>query len=226
MKSRKMTLKSLVPRWLAALCNQSWFPIVCGAVWLGTTVAGLGILWASENTPGVRMAVPAQWPVASRISPAPGIATLVLFAHPRCPCTRAGVGELEKLMAQCAGRVRAHVIFYKPPGASDEWAHTDLWSSAAAIPGVTVQCDEDGAEAARFGATTSGFVVLYDRFGQLRFNGGITSERGHSGDNEGRSAIVAVLNGQTPRLTVMPVFGCSFSGPGSFCPKGAAQCTK
>ena len=149
-----------------------------------------------------------------------------MFAHPRCPCTRAGVGELDQLMTQCNGRVRAHVIFYKPHGAPDEWAHTDLWKSAAAIPGVEVQCDEDGAEAALFGATTSGFVVLYDSLGQLRFNGGITSERGHSGDNEGLSSIVAILNGQTPRLTTMPVFGCSFFRPGSISLKGAATCTR
>jgi hypothetical protein len=226
MKLHKMALKSLVPRWLAALRNQKWFPIMCSAVWLGTTVAGLGILWRSENTPGIRMAVPAQWPVASRISPAPGIATLVMFAHPRCPCARAGVGELERIIAQCNGRVRAHVIFYKPNGSPDEWAHTDLWRSAAAVPGVDVHCDEEGAEAARFGATTSGFVVLYDALGQLRFNGGITAERGHAGDNEGRSAIVAILNGQPPHLTAMPVFGCSLFAPGSKCLKGATLCTK
>ena len=225
-KLRKMTLKSLLPRRLAALCNHRWFPIVCGAVWLGTSVAGLTALWRSENTPGIRTAVPAQWPAASRISQTPGIATLVMFAHPRCPCTVASVGELEKLIARFNGRVSAHVIFYKPHGASDEWAHTDLWRSAAAIPGVEVRCDEDGAEASLFEAATSGFVVLYDQRGQLCFNGGITSERGHSGDNEGESAIAAVLNGQPPRLTAMPVFGCSFFGPGSKVINGAAVCTK
>jgi len=218
-----MTPGSLFPRRLAALCNRAWFPIACGAVWLGTTMAGMAILWKTENVPGIQMAVPAQWPAASGIAPAPGIPTLVMFAHPRCPCTRASVGELERLIAQCNGRVRAHVIFYKPHGASDQWAQADLWRSAAAIPGMDVRCDEEGAEAARFGATTSGFVVVYDASGQLRFSGGITAERGHSGDNEGRSAIVAILNGQPPRLTSTPVFGCSFFGPGSKCVKGVAD---
>jgi hypothetical protein len=155
------------------------------------------------------------------------MATLVMFAHPQCPCTRAGLGELQKIVERCGGRVRAHVIFYKPQGASDAWEHSDLWKSAAALPGVEVQCDEHGTEASLFGASTSGFVVLYDEQGQLCYNGGITSERGHSGDNEGESAIIAILNGQPPRLTAMPVFGCSLSRPGSVTLKGAAAtCTR
>lgn len=217
---------SVLRRGLASASRQTWFPTVCGAVWLGTAAACLAVLWSSENTPGIRLSVPARWPAASRIAPAPGLATLVMFAHPRCPCTRAGVGELDQLMTRCNGLVRAHVIFYKPHGAPDQWAHTGLWRSAAAIPGVDVLCDEEGAEAALFGATTSGFVVLYDRGGRLRFNGGITAERGHSGDNEGLGSIEAILNGQPPRLTNMPVLGCSFSGPGFKSAKGAATCAR
>ncbi|HWB59276.1 MAG TPA: hypothetical protein VG733_07280 [Chthoniobacteraceae bacterium] len=124
-------------------------------------------------------------------------------------------------MAQCKGRVRAHVVFYKPHGFPDAWARTDSWASAAAIPGVEVSCDEEGAEAQRFGAQTSGFVVLYDGLGRLRYNGGITSERGHSGDNAGRDAIVAILNDGDPGVAAMPVFGCSISGTDSQCAQGA-----
>ena len=57
------------------------------------------------------------------------------------------------------------------------------WRSAAAIPGVTVHVDHDGGEARRFGAETSGFVVLYDAHGELLFAGGITTGRGQAGDN-------------------------------------------
>ncbi len=223
---RFTTLGSLLARGMAALSRKRWFPVAGGVIWLGTAAACLAMLWTSENTPGSHRSVPAQWPAASRISPAPGVATLVMFAHPRCPCTRAGVAELETLIAQCNGRVRAHVIFYKPHGASDAWAHTALWDSAAAIPGVDVRCDEEGAEASLFGATTSGFVVLYDGLGHLRFDGGITSERGHIGDNEGLSAIAAILDGQPPRTTSMPVFGCSFFRPGAITMKGPATCTR
>ncbi len=51
--------------------------------------------------------------------------------------------------------------------------------------------------------------MIYDAAGQLAFEGGITSFRGHSGDNDGRDAIVALLRGQRPQRRATPVFGCA-----------------
>jgi hypothetical protein len=80
---------------------------------------------------------------------------------------------------------------------------------------VSVRIDEAGREAARFGATTSGHVLLYDRGGRLRFSGGITASRGHVGDNAGRAALLGLLiHGETERERT-PVFGCPlFPGAG------------
>ena len=61
----------------------------------------------------------------------------------------------------------------------------------------------------RFGAETSGYVLLYDTHGKLLFKGGITGSRGHAGDNAGESAIVALLEGEKPVLTRTKVYGCS-----------------
>ena len=55
-------------------------------------------------------------------------------------------------MTQAQGRVTAYVLFVKPPGFSDGWEQTDLWASAAAIPGVTPVRDDDGVEAGLFHA--------------------------------------------------------------------------
>ena len=49
--------------------------------------------------------------------------------------------------------------------------------------------DDDGAEARRFGAETSGQTLLYDARGALAFSGGITGARGHAGDNAGRASL-------------------------------------
>jgi len=195
----------------------------CGGVWLVLAVAGLGFLWRVENKPGEQLAAPGAWPAGSGIASSAGMANMVVFAHPRCPCTEAGMGEIERLLAETNGQARVHVIFYKPPGAPDEWAHTALWTRAAALPHADVRCDQDGAEAKRFGATTSGYVLLYDATGHLRYHGGITAERGHEGDNEGLSAMVAILRGEEPRVTSIPVLGCSFSGPTLESEKGNAQ---
>ena len=179
-------------------------------LWLGLIGVGLGIIWDYENRPARAAAVPPLWPVESQLQPAPDRPTLVMLAHPRCPCTRASVGELALLMARSQGLVKASVLFYKPAQEPDEWARTDLWRSAAAIPGVTVLQDDDGREARRFNSTTSGQVVLYDAKGRLLFSGGITGSRGHSGDNDGRSAVAALLTRGAARAPGQhSVFGCA-----------------
>jgi hypothetical protein len=192
-------------------------PALFGAVWLCLVTAGLAILWKYETAPTETAPVPVEWPSASSLKRDAGVPTLVMFAHPQCPCTRASIGELASLVAQSQGQRQIVVAFFKPRGAGDEWARTDLWESAAAIPGVEVTTDEEGAEAKRFGALSSGFTVLYDASGKLRFDGGITESRGHSGDNDGREALVSILNHETPKLTVTPVYGCSILDPNPKC---------
>ncbi|HEX8181738.1 MAG TPA: hypothetical protein VF525_19515 [Pyrinomonadaceae bacterium] len=194
--------------------------IVTGALWLFVISIGIGILWNYESTPGVAAAAPDRWPGESRIKRAPDHATLVMLAHPHCPCTRASIGELARLMTQAQGRVTAYVLFVKPPDFSAGWEQTDLLTSAAAIPGVHVVRDDDGLEASRFHAATSGQTVLYDTEGKLLFSGGITSARGHAGDNAGRMAIVALLTTAEAAQRETPVFGCPLFTQQTECPMG------
>jgi hypothetical protein len=122
-------------------------------------------------------------------------------------------------MAQTQGRLTAYVLFLKPTGFSDDWEKTDLWRSAADIPGVKPVIDYDGNEARRFHAATSGQTVLYDAEGRLLFSGGITMARGHAGDNAGRSAIISLINAGIAEQTVTPVFGCPLFDDNSDCRK-------
>jgi hypothetical protein len=183
-------------------------------LWLAAVGCGTGILLVYDYTPGKdEKSAPKSWSASSGIPHRTDLPTLVMFAHPKCPCTRASIGELAALMTQCQGKVNATVVFFRPKGTGEDWAHTDLWRSAAAIPGVTVRADEDGREAANFQATTSGRVVLYDAGGRLLFSGGITESRGHSGDNAGRIAIVDLLKHGVAADRATPTFGCSLLNP-------------
>jgi hypothetical protein len=191
-------------------------------LWLAAVGVGLGVLVDYETAPG-------QWPADSEVSLAQGQTTLIMFAHPHCPCTRASLGELALIMAHAQGRVTAHVLFAKPPGFADDWAQGELWQSAAAIPGVQVRADEGRREARRFQAETSGQTVLYDADGRLLFHGGITAARGHSGDNAGRSAISALLAEKAADRSETFVFGCplfesELESDESQCPPGAKSC--
>jgi hypothetical protein len=179
------------------------------AIWLVLGCGGLVAMLYYEKSPGMAGDPPREWPANSAI--APHGPTLILFAHPHCPCTRASIGELAQIMAHCQGKLTSHVFILRPAGECADWAKSDLWRSAEAIPGVTVHADWNGEEAHRFNAGTSGQTVLYDA-GRLLFAGGITSGRGHSGDNAGRDAVMALLASPTDHVARTPVYGCPLAG--------------
>jgi hypothetical protein len=103
----------------------------------------------------------------------------------------------------------------RPAGFTTSWTESSLWQEAQAIPDVHVAEDKDGIEARLFASHTSGQTILYDGNGCLLFSGGITSGRGHSGDNAGRDSIIALVNGGKGERGQTSVFGCSlFSNSG------------
>lgn len=183
--------------------------LLLGFLWLGGL--GCGMAWINHYSeiPGPAGVPPERWPAESKISRATGQPSLILFAHPQCPCTTATMGELELLMARAQGHLSAQVWFLKPENTPDNWTNTGLWHTAALIPGVSVHVDPAGREARRFHAATSGQVLLYGTDGHLLFQGGITESRGHAGDNAGRSAITDLALGQRTMVLQTPVFGCS-----------------
>jgi hypothetical protein len=196
--------------------------VVVFALWLGVVGGGTIEMTRYSNSPGNSGQAPIAWPADSQIPSNASRPTLVMFAHPRCPCTRASLGELEVLLVQFPGQLGACVVFLKPADTITNWEKTDLWRTASAIPGVTVYTDNVGIEARRFHAETSGQTLLYDRSGTLQFQGGITLGRGHAGDNPGRSALQELLREGDPNQVKTPVFGCSLFE--AKCPQGDIKC--
>jgi hypothetical protein len=181
------------------------------AAWLVVVLSGLGGMLKYKSTPTEAGVAPAQWPTASRLVARAGLPTLILFAHPHCPCTRASLEELNQLLQPLAGSVTAYVAFTRPAGIGGDWTHSELWSRATTIPGVRVTEDVNGEEAQRFGAASSGHVVAYDAGGRLIYSGGITGARGHVDDNLGRARLTARLDGKPSDSDRAPVFGCALN---------------
>lgn len=186
--------------------------ILVGGLWLAGLSVGARALWVYQSTPGAAAASEERWPASSRLPRNSNRATLVMLAHPQCPCTRASLGELAVLMQRLRGRVSAHVVFVRPHGVEEDWERTDTWRAASGIPGVSVWRDQDGVEAAHFAAKTSGQVLLYDRSGRLAFNGGITPIRGHLGESAGQERIVSLVTTGKADAATSRVFGCAL-GP-------------
>jgi len=180
-------------------------------LWLAALGAGFGVMWRYESTPGPGGGPPSRWPARSAIARRSGLPTLVMFAHPQCVCSRASLGELERLKSRFDGRLAAYVVFLRPSDGGEEWDRSDLWDRAAAMPGVTALRDVDGREAARFGVVTSGHTLAYDAQGGLLFSGGLTAARGREGEAKSARQIAALLTtGQADRA-VSPVFGCALA---------------
>jgi hypothetical protein len=195
---------------------------LAAVLWLVSLAVGFGLLWRYKSTPGGGPErPPAEWPAESGIFRNSGGATLLMFVHPRCPCTHASISELARLLARAPVRLQTHVIVAEPAGVAAGWTDTELVRRAHGIPGVDVFRDEAGREAARFHAVVSGLAVLYDATGRRLFSGGITASRGHEGDSFGQERLLAVLSGRHADRDESPVFGCALgAGPASAVNRG------
>jgi hypothetical protein len=191
--------------------HRRGFVLTITTLWLAVVGTGTAALWKYSMTPGEPAAAPLAWPETTSLETVEGLHTLVMFAHPKCSCSRASLGELAKVMTRLDGRVRAYVLFMKPSDFEADWEKTDLWQRAVEIPDVTAIVDEDGREAAAFGARTSGQIVAYDAAGHLLFAGGITSGRAHEGDNIGESRLIALIEGDDADANHAAVYGCGMN---------------
>ena len=182
--------------------------LTVGALWSVLVVCGFAALGWHEFEPGANGSVPLTWPSGSTLNRPTDRPTILLFAHPMCPCTRASLRELTQIISNIRNPADFCVVFARPEGTDSGWSHGLSWNVAAGIPGVRVVEDFACAEVRRFSVVTSGHVLAFDARGSLRFSGGITGSRGHDGDNYGRAAVIHFIEHGGTGCISSPVFGC------------------
>lgn len=191
-----------------AIKVENTFIVAALCLWIAGVAFGMRTLYMYAGTAGAGGNPSAKWPSSTVIDAPRDLPVLVMIAHPQCPCTRASLSELAKIMSGRQSKVRAYVLFLKPRNFSDDWTKSDLWNIAAGIPGVTLLRDFEGHEASKFNVSTSGHTLLYDGSGNLVFSGGVTAARGHAGDNQGADLILYSLDHSNFGSRSTPVFGC------------------
>jgi len=134
--------------------------------------------------------------------------TLLMFLHPRCPCTRASLHELEQVLRE-AGQPGATFVVYQPRAGDATWQTSPLLDVIRALPEAKIVWDQQGQITKKFGAVTSGQVQLYRPSGECLFNGGITRLRGHEGTNAASEQLLAALQGKPSALAPTAVYGCA-----------------
>jgi hypothetical protein len=185
--------------------KRAWLLVLL--LWLGLIAAGYAWLLRYGFAPGKIATAPGIIPPSLAPSNYVGHAQLFLALHPRCPCSRATVKELAKILSRIPGTINTTVLVYKPASEGESWLQSSLLDECRHM-NCRVLSDPDGRLAASLGSLTSGNVVLYDANGKLRYQGGITASRGHEGDSAGQRAVLEILSGSCKSYKSMPVFGC------------------
>ena len=198
--------------WLLRLRSGMRQPVALLAVtflWTLFVLGGLTVMLKEEFTPVAAFHWLASFPDATTISLAPDKPTLVVFAHPHCPCTRATLHEVSQILATVENRLSLVVVFTVPRGVPSGWEKGELLRTAESLRGAAVIVDRGGKEAERFRVAGSGTTLLYAPSGQLLFSGGVTVSRGHDGASVGGEAIDSFVLHGTASVSHAPVYGCS-----------------
>jgi hypothetical protein len=207
---------------LPTYCHfRNWLrlpPLASGALVLWALAVGAG--WAAMARYEFQVVdqastVAARWPegIVERLPDRP---TLVVCLHPKCPCSRATLSELERLLARpavAATHPAVLAVLAMPADSDDSWTGATLIERCRRLPESRVEFDRGGQIAAAFGAASSGEVLLFDSAGERLFAGGVTASRGHEGTSTGGDALAALLEGAPSATASTPVFGCRLVAP-------------
>lgn len=191
-------LASGTPRLMIAAGAALWILLISG--WMGLLVAHQYRSGEASNLSG-------RWPQASRLDPGSGTHTVVLFAHPQCPCLSATLTEMERLRTLVGVPFRLLVVFADEP--VFDLPHSRHFRRVSAWNHVTVISDPGSREATLFGARTSGQVLIFDNDRRLVFRGGITESRAHEGDSDNLARAIAAFGVRDAQVKAAPVYGCS-----------------
>ena len=189
-----------------------------GTLWVMGCLAASYLAMSYDFKPGRLGPRRTGWPTETDYSystaliRSPGKTTVLAFLHPRCVCTRATVTQLVRTVEAHPGAELIVPVFtplqLKDATAWEESAYVK--TIRAAVPGAKVVFDRGGVQAWRFGAYTSGTVLVYDAQGREIFRGGITDRRGGEGDNRGVRQLGQILTrgAEAAQGEPTPVFGC------------------
>jgi hypothetical protein len=183
--------------------------LIAAATWLVAVLCGFVVVGNHAARAGDSADPGFDWPESSNLVRSKLHPTIVMVVHPHCPCTRASVAALERLLARSRRQADVTAFIFNPSKPAADWTDdSDTVARLRAMKTVRTVVDVDGRLARLFDAKTSGQVLIYGAGGKLRFAGGITSGRGHEGDCESSDAALRTLEAAPPVAVRTEVFGC------------------
>jgi len=215
--------------------RRPWKQGVGGALWVSVCLVATYLAMSYDFKPGRLGPRRTGWPTdtdysySTALIRSPGKTSVVAFLHPRCVCTRATVKQLIRALEAYPGAELIAPVF-TPLELKDQnaWEESEYVKTIrAAIPGAKVVFDRGGVQAWRFGAYTSGTILVYDAQGREIFRGGITDRRGGERENLGLQQLALALTGEAEanQADPTPVFGCPLVAPDELEQEGGSDAT-
>lgn len=134
---------------------------------------------------------------------------LHVFFHPQCVCSMATLAEVRKIREHStADSFKLVLHFLLPEQAPENFAQGNLLEEAKKLGQALVVVEKTSPLAKRHKVLVSGQALFFDGAGNLRFNGGLTPERGCEGDSSGVDAVLALVRQRQPQIAAAPVYGC------------------
>ncbi len=166
---------------------RPWMRTCCVLVWAVVSGLGLWALTAYNFTPSARAEVLTTWPADTSLM------------------------EATHLIQDLDDEIHWIAVLQQSAQASNDTFTPSMTTLAAKIPGLTTFIDKGSVEARRFGARTSGEVLLFGPDGKLRFHGGLTRGRGHEGVSIGTLAVRDWVRFGSAARDTCNVYGCQLS---------------
>ena len=147
--------------------------------------------------------------VHALLPPSSDAYTVVIFFSRDCHVLAAHDDRIRKLAADF-GHPRVRILAVDPEvDASLERDRAEVERRRYPFP---VVIDRDGELARALGATFAGYTVVLDHDGNVRYRGGIDSDRVHLRDDATRylaDALTDLLGGKAPRVAESKALGCA-----------------
>jgi len=213
--------------------HRSVFAGIGLVLWGGLLAFGAVLAHMSMVSAGESGVSPTVWPDDSGLLREDGRTSVLVFVHPRCPCTSSTLHNLASVLrGRGDGPGGADVTIVRSgPGVRAE----DRAADSVAVGPLRVRAvlDTDGAEARRFGVRTSGHVIVVDVLGRVVFSGGVTPGRGHVGACDALArferAVLAGGGEEAPEVVLgalmLPVYGCPIFDEAACADETAPCCT-
>ena len=215
-ESAEVSVPTIATERSASACGEQMRRPVIRSLILSSTavsllIGGTAVLWQQSErfrfTQGASSVAANTWPRLSKLARPADLPCLLVFVHEECPCARATFVELRKVLASVGKAswgwsirpLQLEVAFHRIT------AKTARQYYARGKPEIEFV---DPAEAESIRCHHIRLCCSFESKRQPPFHGGITSGRGHEGDNVAEARLSLRLIGELARVE-SSTYGCS-----------------